>query len=202
MRAQQWVRWTITTLALAAVAAPAAAQRTAVPRDRDGYYEGRDHDDRIESREAYQSGYRDGLRDGENDARHSRPFEIRNTGRLKHDDVFRRGYEQGYRESYERSRVVIVPPASRPGGGVFNRRLPRGYEEPAFARGYSDGYREGADDGHDRDRYDPVRNGKYRDGDNGYYREYGSKDAYKYNYRTGFRQGYEDGYRDGANGRR
>ena len=43
---------------------------------------------------------------------------------------------------------------------------------------------------------DPVRHGDYKDGDNGYNRSYGTKDAYKNNYRSGFRQGYEAGYRD------
>lgn len=100
-----------------------------------------------------------------------------------------------------RARVVVVAPQVRERDG-FDRRRPRGYTEPAFARGYSDGFRIGADDGHDRDRYDPVRHREYRSGDKGYYREYGPKDAYKNNYRAGFRQGYEDGYRDRANHRR
>ena len=72
----------------------------------------------------------------------------------------------------------------------------RGYQDPAFARGYSDGWEKGLDDGRDRDRYDPVRHGDYKDADNGYERSYGSKDAYENNYRSGFRQGYEAGYRD------
>ena len=54
------------------------------------------------------------------------------------------------------------------------------------------------DDGNDRDRYDPTREGAYRDGDAGYFRDYGPRDAYRRNYRDGFRQGYEGGYRDGA----
>ncbi len=49
---------------------------------------------------------------------------------------------------------------------------------------------------------DPVRHGDYKDGDNGYQRSYGSKDAYKNNYRSGFRQGYEDGYRNARGGLR
>ena len=64
----------------------------------------------------------------------------------------------------------------------------RGYREPAYARGYSDGFQQGADDGRDRDRYDPVRHGDYKDADNGYERNYGSKDAYKNNYRSGYRR--------------
>ncbi len=76
------------------------------------------------------------------------------------------------------------------------------YEEPAFARGYSDGFMRGTGDGRNRDRYDPVGHRDYRSGDQGYYRDYGSRDAYKNNYRAGFRQGYDAGYRNSARGRR
>jgi flagellar biosynthesis/type III secretory pathway protein FliH len=187
-------------MAIAVVAAPAHARAAG----RSGGIGFGDHD-RDDHSKAYERGYRDGLHDGENDARHSRPFVIRLDGRARRDNDFRRGYERGYRESYDRARVIVVQPGpfpQRAPGAIFDRRLPRGYQEPAYARGYSDGYRKGVDDGQDRDRYDPVRHGEYRDGDKGYYRDYGPRDAYKNNYRAGFRQGYEDGYRGGANGRR
>ena len=73
-----------------------------------------------------------------------------------------------------------------------------GYQDPAFARGYSEGYERGLDDGRDRDRYDAVRHRDYRDADDGYFRRYGPKRVYENNFRAGFRQGYEEGYRDGA----
>ena len=76
------------------------------------------------------------------------------------------------------------------------RRIPRGYQEPAFARGYDEGYAKGLADGRARERYDPVRHKDYRQADQGYVVSYGSKDAYRNNYRTGFRQGYDDGYRN------
>jgi len=76
------------------------------------------------------------------------------------------------------------------------RRIPRGYQEPAFARGYDEGYAKGVADGRSRERYDPVRHKDYRDADQGYSGTYGSKDAYRSNYRAGFRQGYDDGYRN------
>ena len=76
------------------------------------------------------------------------------------------------------------------------------YEEPAFARGYADGFMLGTDDGRNRDRYDPVGHRDYRSGEQGYYRDYGSRDAYRNNYRAGFRQGYDAGYRDGSRGPR
>jgi hypothetical protein len=101
-----------------------------------------------------------------------------------------------WRDRDDRDRRRIVPPWQR------DRRAPRGYQEPAYARGFSDGYQRGISDGEDRDRYDPVGERDYRDADNGYFRDYGSRDAYRDNYRAGFRQGYEDGYRDGQRFRR
>lgn len=78
---------------------------------------------------------------------------------------------------------------------VPGRSVPRGYEEPAFARGYEAGRERGRADARSGQRYDPVASREYRDGDRGYAVSYGSRDAYKSNYRAGFRQGYEDGYR-------
>jgi hypothetical protein len=67
---------------------------------------------------------------------------------------------------------------------------------PAFYAGYKDGYDKGLDDADDNDRYDPTRHGRYRSGDHGYEREYGSKEGYRVLYRDGFRAGYDAGYRD------
>lgn len=77
-------------------------------------------------------------------------------------------------------------------------QAPRQYQEPAFARGYTNGFEEGLRDGRNRNRYDPVGSRDYRSGERGYDRAYGSLDAYKDNYRAGFRKGYEAGYRDGT----
>jgi hypothetical protein len=78
----------------------------------------------------------------------------------------------------------------------------RGYQEPAYSRGYADGFRHAQDDRQDRRRYDPVAHRDYREADQGFYRSYGPRDAYKNNYRAGFRAGYDAGYRDGAGRRR
>ena len=74
--------------------------------------------------------------------------------------------------------------------------MPRGYQEPAFDRGYADGYRRGRIDSKNRERYDPAGSSDYRDADQGYSISYGSREAYRTNYRAGFRQGYEEGYRE------
>ena len=80
--------------------------------------------------------------------------------------------------------------------------LGRVNQEPAFARGYSDGFKHAQDDRRDRRRYDPVSHRDYRDADQGFSRSYGSLEAYRNNYRAGFRAGYDSGYRDGAGQRR
>ena len=92
--------------------------------------------------------------------------------------------------------LVLASPAAAQGRDtpVFRR----GYQDPAFSRGQSEGYRRGFEDGRRGDRYDPVRYREYRDGESGYYGRYGSRDSYRNSYRDGFRQGYEEGYRLGT----
>jgi hypothetical protein len=177
---------------LMTVAGSTACASTPVAAQGGGWYGTRASD-------TYDRGYRDGLRDGERDARSGRAFDYDNDRQLsRRDDRFQRGYSDGYRAGYQRfgfnrGRRSVGPSAGRGRGG---------YQDPAFSRGYSDGFERGLDDGRDRDRYDPVRHRDYRDADDGYYRGYGSKQAYENNYRAGFRQGYEEGYRDGTRYRR
>ena len=176
----------LTVVTLSAMPASAAAQQR-------GFGLG-------QNRAQYDRGYREGLTDGERDARQGRVFDYDNDRRLSRQrDEFRRGYVEGYRAGYEQIRGVRGSRNSRAYGGYYGRdRVGRGgYQDPAYARGYADGFERGLDDGRDRDRYDPVRHRDYRSADEGYYRDYGPKQAYEDNYRAGFRQGYEEGYRDG-----
>jgi len=78
----------------------------------------------------------------------------------------------------------------------------RAYEEPAFARGYSDGFKHAQEDRRERRRYDPVGHRDYREADQGFSRSYGTLEAYRNNYRAGFRAGYDAGYRDDTGRRR
>ena len=162
-------------------------------------------------RAAYDRGFQDGQRDGEKDARSRQPFDVRrhdayrdgdrgysreDGDRNRYREEFRRGFEEGYRYSFERVRGSVYD-RQRPYSDVYRRGGGGGVNEPAYARGYSDGFDKGRNDSKDRHRYDPLRHGDYKDGDNGYDRDYGSKEAYKQYYREGFRSGYEDGYRGG-----
>jgi flagellar biosynthesis/type III secretory pathway protein FliH len=195
------------------MAVPAAAQNNA-PFQR-GYREGiqRGTDDARDGRRFEPQRDRE-YRDGD------RGYNDRWGTREQYRNEFRRGFTSGYREGYYdvgdgryrrddriyQGRTGGIYQGRTGGiyqgrtGGIYDRGpgRTRGYQEPAYARGYSDGWEKGVDDGRDRDRYDPVRHGDYKDADNGYERSYGSKDAYKNNYRSGFRQGYEEGYRSGT----
>ena len=76
-----------------------------------------------------------------------------------------------------------------------------GRQDYAFSNGYRDGYEKGFDDARDRDRYDLRRHRRYRDGDNGYRREYSmGRNQYRDVYRRGFVSGYDDGYRAAQRG--
>lgn len=208
------LRWFVPLFA-ALVLAGAAAAACAQSLTAFGIFEVQNGRGRGLARDVYDRGYREGLRQGELDARRGlaldferdpifrngiRGYDRRFGSRDIYRDEFRRGYINGYRSSYARLRPAPAPPflqRNGPGSGVFGpqQQRPGGYQEPAYARGYADGYRQGAGDGRDRDRYDPVGHRDYRDADDGYYGSYGSRDAYRNNYRAGYREGYEEGYR-------
>jgi hypothetical protein len=60
--------------------------------------------------------------------------------------------------------------------------------------GYRDGLNKGAEDGRDRDRYNPEGAGDYKKATNGYNSDYRNKDSYKQAYRDAFLRGYDEGY--------
>jgi hypothetical protein len=98
--------------------------------------------------------------------------------------------------------VAIASPACA--ARVYDTGYPRaGYPPPPPSReviaaaartGYRDGVDAGRDDARHRDRFDPARARRYRDGDHDYDRRYGSRDEYKREYRSAFERGYRDGY--------
>ena len=133
---------------------------------------------------------------------------------------FRLGFEFGYRESYSRYRPGYGGVYGNGGygnsypngnyGGYGNNGRGRGGPPPwannrgswqrsdyAFQTGFTDGYEAGLNDGRSNRRFDPIGEGRYRSGDHGYNRNYGTREAYKFRYRDAFREGYEQGYQDG-----
>jgi hypothetical protein len=83
-------------------------------------------------------------------------------------------YDTGYRSGYPPPRAAYVSLAER--------------------NGYRDGVDAGRDDARHRERFDPVRSHRYRDGDHDYDRRYGSRDEYRREYRAAFERGYREGY--------
>jgi len=172
-------RLLIAVFICAALAAPAiVSAQIAVPR--------RDNGRHLGQVRQYERGYEEGRLQGAFDARRGRSLAM--DGRNARDE-FRRGFADGYRSGYDSVRRSRVRQYGRDDrlGSANSRRVPGAYQEPAFARGYADGYEEGVGDVRGRDRYDPVGSRDYRNGDQGYYGSYGSRDAYKNNYRAGFR---------------
>lgn len=194
------------------LAAPAAAQ-WAEPRRFPNSGWG-DRSDRY----AYQNGYQAGEREGERDARDRRDYGYKRDDAYRDADwgfrggdkgdyrrEFRRGYEDGYDAGYRRYNRGGWNGGwrndDRWGNGGWGRPNDGGYYGGYDNRiAYDNGFRDGLDAGRNAARrnhgFDPLREGRYRDGDRGYESRYGSRDAYKNQYRDGFRAGYERGYRD------
>jgi hypothetical protein len=182
-----------------------------------GYYPQRypigDRDDRA----YYDRGFNQGRQAGADDARRGRAYDLQRHGEYRDSrrgndrgDVraFRQGFETGYdsgyrayaRGGYGNSRGTY-PNYPRQQGGIYPNS-PR-QQDPIYGgraslaeqSGYRDGFDAGQHAARDGDRFDPVREKRYRDGDHDYDRRYGSRDDYKRDYREAFRQGYNDGYR-------
>lgn len=167
---------------------------------------------RVADRE-YDRGFRDGVLRGEQDARRGRTYDVWRHREYRNADnrpgrrdapvtvyAFREGFEAGYAQGYERVRRggYGYPPDARPyppAAGGYPGGGPAGGVLRPFDIGYRDGFEEGARDVRNRDRYDPVRSRRYREGDHDYDRRYGARDDYKRDYRAGFMRGYEDAYR-------
>ena len=168
----------------------------------------------------YDQGFERGHRAGLDAFRRNAPFRFDNIDDYRRGDYgyrsqygtrdqyrvqFRLGFEDGYRQGYGRygsygngrGRAGVPPPWSNGRGrGVGGGRIAGRYDL-ASQFGFDDGYDAGLRDAQGRRQFDPISEGRYRSGDHGYERNYGSKDVYKVNYRDAFRTGYEEGFNDG-----
>ncbi len=161
---------------------------------------------------AYSTGYERGERAGDSDARRGDEYrfadesDYRNASRsrprdnfeARYRDEFLRGFEAGYRNGYGYSnngrRGGGPPPwANGRGNGGYGRGG-NAQNDPAVRNGFEDGFEAGANDARARRRFEPVTEIRYRNGDRGYEREYGTRENYRDRYRVAFRQGYERGY--------
>ena len=189
------------------MSAPACASGALYPQR----YPVGDRDDRA----YYNRGFREGQDAGVDDARRGRSYDLRRHREFRDDRrgddrgdlrAFRDGFAAGYEDGYRRlsrgrddDRRRTYPPAPNyprsqgPDGGIFrdgDRRL-----SPARENGYRDGFEAGQRASRNGDRFDPIREKRYREGDHDYEGRYGSRDEYKREYRAAFQQGYEAGFR-------
>ncbi len=68
------------------------------------------------------------------------------------------------------------------------------YVSVAARSGYRDGLDAGRSAVRHRERFDPVRERRYRDGDRDYDRRYGPREQYQREYRAAFERGYREGF--------
>jgi hypothetical protein len=172
-------------------------------------------------RRAYDNGFREVVEEGQNDARRNRDFSPQRHGEYRSADRgydrdfgdrdfyrrnYRRGFEAGYAEAYNHNsrqgrddrygrdeRVVVPPVVIAPNYPQANRSY-GSYGAVAQQNGYRDGLEAGRNDSRGRERFDPVRAKRYREGDHDYNDRYGSREDYKRAYRAAFEQGYREGY--------
>lgn len=99
--------------------------------------------------------------------------------------------------------AVALPAAAHAGPqlGVIVQWGGRQAVNVAYNEGYARGVRAGEEDARRGNRFAFNDERDYRDADQGYRREYGSRDAYRLEYQRGFEVGYELGYRRVAPGR-
>jgi hypothetical protein len=93
--------------------------------------------------------------------------------------------------------VLAMPAASQAGVNIGIHVGGSRYNDVsriAYDRGYEDGYHEGEKDGRHGDRFGFWDEGRYRDGDHGYKRNYGPRWEYTNAYRRGFESGYRRAY--------
>jgi len=192
-----------------AVATPAcAAQTYGYPGGGYGGYA------RDLERRAYDNGYREGVQEGQRDARRGRDFSYQRHDEYRDADLgfrrsdgdinlyrrsFRSGFQTGYSESYNRYARNSYPRGNTAPvyPGWYRNSYPSdrgGFRSPAAENGYRDGIEAGRSDARDRERFDPIRAKRYREGDHDYDSRYGSREDYKREYRAAFEQGYREGY--------
>jgi hypothetical protein len=92
--------------------------------------------------------------------------------------------------------VAIAAPAQAQVWGSNGRWGTYGNDSRSIAynNGYQEGLRHGEEAVRDRRGFDLEREKDYRKADEGYRREYGSKDLYRDEFRRGFAAGYQEAY--------
>jgi hypothetical protein len=172
----------------------------------------RDNDDyRRDSGQAdqygYQNGYNDGVGKGRHEGREHDPNDYQTPDWRKashgyqrwmgsqgaYQHAYREGYSNGFRAGYEET-----------AGGRYDRSRGNGWQHDGWRVGYEGdsgnvanrfGYEDGSEaareDLEHRKSYNSSPRGRFGGRDDGYRREFGSKDRYRAEYTAGYRAGYD-----------
>jgi len=88
--------------------------------------------------------------------------------------------------------VSVTPACAAQAYGYRQPQYEREFERRAYDNGYRDGVKAAEKDTRSRRPYSLERHGDWRDGDDGYHRDYGDRDFYRRVFRDGFRAGYSE----------
>jgi hypothetical protein len=197
----------LTRLSLACMVA-LSLSGLAVAHERD------DHGPRGAVQYGYHNGYLDGFQHGREDsgARVGYEFESRDydsamrgyESYMGSEEQYRNGYREGYATGYDdgyygRDTRFGDRSSELPYNGEaygYGQRPAEGPHSVAFQVGYKDGLIEGGKDRRHNKNFQPEKHDRYKDGDQGYTHDYGSKKDYKREFREGYMAGYQRGYGD------
>lgn len=173
-------------------------------RDDDDYYR---RDSRQAQQYGYQNGYNDGVGKGRHEGRERDPGDYRTPDGRKashgykswmgsqetYQRAYRDGYSRGFRAGYQEVAGDGYGRDRRSGwsGGGWRTGYDSGGSNVANRYGYEDGSEAAREDMERRKSYNSKPRGRFGGRDNGYQREYGSKDRYKDEYTAGYRAGYD-----------
>jgi hypothetical protein len=97
--------------------------------------------------------------------------------------------------------LAIAAPACTTGYYGYQRGgLYPDAERRAYDNGYRDGQKDGEKDARNGRSFSYDRHDDWRDADDGYHRDYGSRDYYRRVFRRGFETGYSEGFNRYARG--
>ena len=91
--------------------------------------------------------------------------------------------------------VLLAAPACASYGYGYQRGgAYRDVERRAYDTGYREGLKAGEEDGRKGRAFSFQRHGDWRDGDDGYHRDYGDREFYRRAFRRAFETGYSEGF--------
>jgi hypothetical protein len=162
-------------------------------------------DDSDTRHHGYEHGYRDGFNYGRDAKAHGVALNAEGDAYQRADhgyreefgpkEDYRTGYREGYRMGADDGFAGVSTRLEKLfGEGDYRPNLRWGYQDVASEIGYRDGIASGIKDLRERHSFRPTEHDQWKDGDHGYDKALGVKEAYQREYRLAYEEGYRDGY--------